>query len=320
MVASVDDRALGTSVRVVVTRPEGLARAKAAADSVLRKVDQACSRFRDDSELSRLNAAPGQDVQLSPLLATALAAGLRGARMTAGAVDPTVGGALRVLGYDADFETIPVESGPVPLSVSRVPGWQRIRFDHQSRTARIPRGAEIDLGATAKALAADLAAAAALDAAGGGGALVSLGGDVALAGEPPIGGWQIQIEEDSSTPIRSGADTISLSSGAIATSGTTVRRWMRGGVQMHHIIDPATGLPADGPWRTASVVAATCVEANIAATAAIVRGCAAVSWLEAAGLPARLVDTAGSTTSVAGWPAESPRTPGVSWGGQGAEG
>jgi len=95
---------------------------------------------------------------------------------------------------------------------------------------------------------------------------------------------------------------------------------MRGGVQLHHIIRPATGLPADGPWRTASVVAATCVDANIAATAAIVRGCAAVSWLEAAGLPARLVDTAGSTTSVAGWPAESPRAPGVSWGGQGAEG
>lgn len=302
MIASVDDRALGTSVRVVVTRPDRLSRAKAVVDSLLRTVDLTCSRFREDSELSRLNAAPEHDVQLSPLLSTALAAALRGARITAGAVDPTVGGALKAIGYDADFATIPVESGPIPLAVSRVPGWQRIRFDHHGRTAWIPRGVEIDLGATAKALAADLAAAAALDAAAGGGALVSLGGDVALTGEPPDGGWQIQIEEDCRTPIRSAAETISLSSGAIATSSTTVRRWMRGGVQLHHIIDPATGLPADGPWRTASVVAATCVDANIVATAAIVRGSAAVSWLEAAALPARLVDTAGSVTCVAGWP------------------
>lgn len=298
----VDDRALGTSVRVVVTRPNRLAGVKTAVDSLLQAVDETCSRFREDSELSRLNRAPEQVVQMSPLLTTALAAALRGARITAGAVDPTVGGALKMIGYDADFATIPHEGVPITLAPHRVPGWQRIRFDEQGQTVRLPRGVEIDLGATAKALAADLAAATALEAAGGGGVLVSLGGDVAVAGEAPDGGWQIQIEEDSRTPIRNGAETISMSSGAVATSSTTVRRWRRGGVELHHIIDPATGLPADSPWRTASVAAACCVDANIAATAAIVRGRVAVPWLEAAGLPARLVDATGCIRRIAGWP------------------
>jgi thiamine biosynthesis lipoprotein ApbE len=303
----VDDRALGTSMRLIVTRPDGLASAKVAADTVIRAIDDAASRFRPDSELSKINREPGRKVGLSPLLARALAAGLRGARLTDGAVDPTVGSAVRLAGYDRDFASIPADGSPIQLVVSRVPGWQAIEFDEVARTVWVPDGVEIDLGATAKALASDLAAAAALEAVGSGGVLVSLGGDIAVAGEPPLEGWAVQTSEDSGAPVDAAEETISVTSGGIATSSTTVRRWARGGIMLHHIIDPATGQPADGPWRTATVVAATCVDANIASTAAIVMGESAIPWLAANHLPARLVDRDGVVHRVSGWPA--PRTP-----------
>jgi thiamine biosynthesis lipoprotein ApbE len=299
----VDDRALGTSMRLVVTRPDGLVAAKAAADRVIKAIDDAASRFRADSELSQVNAEPGKRVRISPLLAQALAAGLRGAKLTGGAVDPTVGSAVRLAGYDRDFAAIPADGSPIQLAVTRIPGWRAIEFDEASRTILIPKGVEVDLGATAKALASDLAAAAAMEAVGAGGVLVSLGGDIAVAGEPPLEGWAVQTSEDSNAGIDDGEETITIQSGGIATSSTTVRRWMRGGVVLHHIIDPATGLPADGPWRTASVVAATCVDANIASTAAIVMGESAVPWLVANRLPARLVDRHGTVHRIAGWPA-----------------
>ena len=297
-----DDRALGGVVRVIVTRPERLAPAKAAVDQCLREIDLAASRFREDSELSRLNAAPETEVRVSPLLARAIAEGLRGARLTDGAVDPTVGKAMKLAGYDADFASVAQDGLPLDLVVRRVPGWQAVSFDPASRTVRVPRGVELDLGATAKALASDISAAAALAAARAGGVLVSLGGDIAVAGEAPDGGWAIQVSEDSGAPIAPGQETVAITAGGLATSSTTVRRWTRGGVELHHIIDPSTGLPASGPWRTATVVAATCVDANIASTAAIVMGAAAVPWLEAAGLPCRLVDHSGSVVRSAGWP------------------
>jgi thiamine biosynthesis lipoprotein len=190
------------------------------------------------------------------------------------------------------------------LKVSRIPGWRAIKFDEASRTVRLPSGVELDLGATAKAMAADLAATAALKATGAGGVLVSLGGDIAVAGIPPPEGWAIQTSEDSGAPISPGEETITIRSGGIATSSTTVRRWTRGGIVFHHIIDPATGLPSDGPWRTATVVAGTCLDANIASTAAIVMGARAVAWLEANRLPARLVDRQGAVQRVSGWPTQ----------------
>jgi len=187
--------------------------------------------------------------------------------------------------------------------VKRVPGWRAVEFDEADRTVCVMQGVEIDLGATAKALASDLAAAAALEAVGSGGVLVSLGGDIALAGDAPAGGWAVQTSEDSGAPLDESEETITIQSGGIATSSITVRRWSRGGVVLHHIIDPATGAPASGPWRTASVVAGSCVDANIAATAAIVMGEAAIAWLAANKLPARLVDRDGIVHRLAGWPA-----------------
>jgi thiamine biosynthesis lipoprotein ApbE len=297
-----DDRALGSSLRLVVTNPARLLAAKAAVDDVVQAIDLAASRFREDSELSRLNASPEREVTISPLLAQAIAAALRGAELTGGAVDPTIGSAIRLAGYDADFASVPSEGGPIHLFAHPIPGWQAIQFNLQSRTLQLPRGVELDLGATAKALASDLGAAAASKATEGGGVLVSLGGDIAVAGEAPSGGWPVQSSEDSAAPIDDDAETIAISAGGIATSSTTVRRWTRGGVVLHHIIDPATGLPSNSPWRTATVIAGTCVDANIASTAAIVMGHKSLAWLVAHRLPARLVDQMARVRRVAGWP------------------
>jgi thiamine biosynthesis lipoprotein len=297
-----DDRALGSSLRLVVTNPARLGAAKAAVDAVVNAIDLAASRFREDSELCRLNASPGREVTISPLLAQAIAAALRGAELTGGAVDPTIGSAIRLAGYDADFASVPAEGEPIQLFAHPIPGWQAIEFNFHSRTLRLPRGVELDHGATAKGLASDLAAAAACKAMSGGGVLVSLGGDIAVAGEAPQEGWPVQASEDSSAPIDDDAETVTITSGGIATSSTTVRQWTRGGAVLHHIIDPTTGLPVDGPWRTATVVAGNCVDANIASTAAIVMGHKTLAWLEAHRLPARLVDQKGKVRRVAGWP------------------
>ncbi|HLO35043.1 MAG TPA: FAD:protein FMN transferase, partial [Candidatus Deferrimicrobium sp.] len=190
-----------------------------------------------------------------------------------------------------------------------IPGWRSVAFSAARREVRVGRGVELDLGSTGKSLAADLAAAAALEAvavAGGdpnrGGVLVSLGGDIAVGGTPPEGGWRILIAEDSETPSDAPGEVVAIETGAIATSSTTVRRWQRGERTLHHLIDPRTGGSVDSPWRTASVVAATCVDANTAATAAIVKGAAAIAWLEAAALPSRLVAVDGSITRLGGWP------------------
>jgi len=302
VVGIADGRALGCTLRLVVTQPERLLVAKSAVDRILEDVDTAASRFRDDSELSRINAMPEREVRVSPLLGLAIAEALRGARLTDGAVDPTVGRAVRLSGYDDDFATIASDGGAITLVAESVPGWQMVGFDSRTRTLWLPHGVELDLGSTAKALAADLAAVAAIEAAGGGGALVSLGGDIAVAGEAPAGGWTVQVSEDSGADIDDAEATIAITRGGVATSSTTVRRWMRGGVELHHIIDPASGLPASGPWRTVTVAAGTCVDANIASTAAIVMGSGALGWLESRRLPARLVRRDGSQAHSAFWP------------------
>ena len=133
----------------------------------------------------------------------------------------------------------------------------------------------LDLGATAKALAADRAAAA-IVAAVGGGVLVNLGGDIRVAGAPPDGGWPVGIADDvgfdTSTASIQARQVVTICDGGLATSSPLGRAWRRGGVDLHHIIVPATGLPADSCWRAASVAAASCVDANIASTAAILRG------------------------------------------------
>jgi thiamine biosynthesis lipoprotein len=297
-------RALGTDVHVIVERGD-LELATAAVESVLADVDLTYSRFRPDSELSGLNdravATP-----VSPLMARAIEAALRGAEATDGLVDPTVGRAMRAIGYDDDFAVIGNRDRAPVVHVVPVPGWQAIDYRAVTRTVRLRPGIELDFGSTGKALAADLAVAAALAVLGtDAGVLVSLGGDVALAGSAPEGGWQILAADSSTTAPQTDGEVIALMDGAVATSSTTVRRWKAGDVVVHHIVDPRTGAPALSPWRTASVVAATCVDANIAATAAILLGDAAPDWLSARGLAARLVAVDGRVERVAGWPTPS---------------
>ena len=294
-------RALGTGVRILTDRGDALAAARAAVEQVLDAIDRTCSRFRADSELSKVNRSAGAAVSISPLLAQVLAVAIRVADTTLGAVDPTVGAALRRIGYDRDFALVPITTDRLALVVTPAPGWKQIELDERQRWVRIPAGTELDLGSSAKAWAADRAAAAACDAAACG-VLLSLGGDIAVAGPPPKGGWSVLVAEDHAAPLDSPGQIISITSGGLATSSTTVRRWTRDGVTLHHIVDPVTGLPAHEYWRTVSVGAASCVDANAAATAAIVMGEPARAWLETRRLPARLVRADGEIVLVAGWP------------------
>ncbi len=301
-----DGSALGTSLRVVTTEASSVGAAREAVDALLVTVDRACSRFRSDSELQEVNRAAGREVTLSPLLNLAIEKAMWAARWTGGAVDPTVGTAIRVAGYDRDFADVVATGGPVHLVMHRVPGWELVQHSAMFKTLRTAPDVELDLGATAKALAADLAAEAAARVASGG-VLVSIGGDIAVRGPAPEDGWPIQISDDSSAPIAVGEETIAIRTGAVATSSTTVRRWVRGEVELHHIIDPRTGVPANSPWRTASAVARTCVEANAATTAAIVMGGDAPRWLADNGIAARLVARDGTVSRIGGWPQPEPR-------------
>ncbi|MBV8304198.1 MAG: FAD:protein FMN transferase [Acidimicrobiia bacterium] len=297
--------ALGTGCVVLVTDPARLDAAVAAVHAELDEIDGACSRFRPDSELEMINANAGTTVVASPLLIEAVTVALRAAELTDGDVIPTVGEAMQVLGYDRDFPAVPSD-GDAVATVARVPGWQQIDVDRAAQTVRVPHGVRLDLGATAKALAADRAATRAAAVAGCG-VLVSLGGDLAVAGSPPGRGWEVRVTDDHAAGPDAEGQTVLVHDGGLATSSTTVRRWARGGEELHHVVDPRTGRPAEEVWRTVSVAAASCVDANIASTAAIIRGEQAPAWLESLGLPARLVLPEGWVVRVGGWPAEEVR-------------
>jgi thiamine biosynthesis lipoprotein len=292
--------ALGTTVVVLASAPAELPEAAASVRGVLDEIDRACSRFRDDSELSRLNAAGGSPMRVSRLFIRATRCALRAARLTDGDLDPTIGSSLRAAGYDRDFATIRAGG---PARFRRAGGWRRIELDDAHSIVRVPPGVQLDYGATAKALAADVAAAAAAQATSGG-VLVSIGGDIATAGPPPPEGWSVRVTDDHSSALEGPGQTVALHGGGLATSSTTVRRWRRDGTELHHILDPASGRPVPERWRTVSVAAACCVDANIASTAAIVRGDRAPDWLASLGLPSRLVAIDGAVRLTGGWPAE----------------
>jgi thiamine biosynthesis lipoprotein len=184
-----------------------------------------------------------------------------------------------------------------------------VRLDGQTLT--MPAGVQLDLGATAKAWAADRSAAR-IAAQLGCGVLVSLGGDIAVAGLAPDGGWRIRVQDVTGSPDDPPDGPyalVAICDGGLATSSTAARRWQRGGDVLHHILDPRTGLPAEPVWRTVSVAAGTCADANAASTAAVIRGRRALGWLAGLGLPARLVDTTGVVFTVAGWPRDAEDLP-----------
>jgi thiamine biosynthesis lipoprotein len=289
-------------IAVVGTTDAGaLATAKEAVAQTVEEFDAACSPFREDSELAALNRARGRAVQVGPVLFDAVRAALRAAILTDGRVDPTVGSALVALGYYDDVERPAV-------AFRAVPGWRGVTVDERVRTVRLAPGVSLDLGATAKALAADRAAAAA-SASAGCGVLVSLAGDIAVAGEPPGDGWRVRVTDDHRAPVKAPGQTVSISDGGLATSSCTVRRWKAAGETGHHLLDPSTGAPVDAVWRTVSVAAANCLDANIASAAAIVTGDSAVEWLSSLGLAARLVGADGDVVHVGGWPATGEDLP-----------
>ncbi len=283
-----------TDARLVVTEPQTLPRARRLVDGWLRLVDDAANRFRPDSEISRLGTADGP-VQLSATLADLLEQALAAADLTDGDVDPTVGTAMRRIGYDRDLRLV-TDDGPLRAVVRPVPGHRRLRL--HGRELRMPPHVELDLGATAKAVAADRAAEL-VHRALGTGVLVALGGDIATAGPAPDSGWQVLVQDRPEDP----ADRIELSPGAaVATSSTVARQWRRGGRPVHHVVDPRTGQPARPVWRSVTVVGPTCLIANAVSTASIVRGETAPAWVAGLGLPARFLRSDGSTLTTHGWP------------------
>ena len=301
--------ALGTFATVLVADPDALALAVDLLAAELEAVDLACSRFRADSELWRVNHARGRPVPVSPLFAEALAVALDAAELTDGDVDPTCGQSLVRLGYDRDFAQARRHTGPLRQPPMPASGWRRVHLDPDRLEVQVPAGVALDLGATAKALAADRAATA-IQAATGCGVLVNLGGDLRVAGDPPDEGWRVGIADhasfDASTASIEPRQVVMINDGGLATSSPLGRAWRRGGNDLHHIIDPSTGQPARSCWRTVSVAAASCAAANIASTAAILRAERAIGWLDGLRLPARLVRHDGTVVTVASWPADGP--------------
>jgi thiamine biosynthesis lipoprotein len=288
-----------THCRLVVTEPGTLEPASEIVDEVLVEVDRACSRFRPDSELLTLARDADEWSSLSDTLADLLAVALAAAAETGGAVDPTIGATLVDLGYDRDVRELR-RGRTARIGVVRRPsGWRSLRLD--GRRLWMPAGTQLDLGATAKAVAADWCARSVADALGTG-VLVSLGGDIATAGPGPAGGWQVTVRDlPADTPQQ-----VTLADGAaVATSSTARRTWVRDAVALHHLVDPTTARPANGRWRSVTVVAPTCARANTVATAALDKGDDAVSWLRQAGLPARLVSHGGHLATLNQWPREA---------------
>ena len=302
MIPSTSFRALGTTALVATPRRADLLHARGILAAQLDELDRACSRFRDDSQLSIANAHAGERVHIGRLLADAVDAALRAARDTDGIVDPTLGAHLRAAGYDRTYALVQARDGwTFAAAPPRRATWVEVELDRSAGLLRVPQGSELDLGATAKALAADHAArtiAEALDAP----VLVSLGGDIAVAGDSE---WTIRVAERHDAPLDGDGPLVAIRSGGIATSSTTARRWRTDRGDAHHLIDPRTGRPAQSRWRTVTVAAPSCLEANVAATAAIVLGDDATGWLRDRGLTSRLVADDGAVVHVCDWPAEA---------------
>jgi thiamine biosynthesis lipoprotein len=299
-------RAIGTTVQVVVDDAEVLDYATELVRAQIGALDLAVSRFRDDSELTQLNAASGRPLRVSWLFLVCLEEALEAAQLTNGIVAPTLGHAIERRGFDRDFVEGPSDAPGRGVRFQRVPGWRRIRIDRSSRTVTLPPGVHIDLGATVVAGCADRTART-VAATTRTGVLVNIGGDLAVAGPPPPEGWVVRVADRHDAPSGTPGVNVAVRHGGLATSGATARRWSRGGLTMHHLIDPATGGPKSSYWSTVSVAAESCLEASIASTASVILGPRAPQWLDDRGHTARLVPTWGPPVRVGGWPSDLAR-------------
>lgn len=298
--------AIGTTNRILVTDPAAH-RGDRRGEGAPRRPRCGRLRFRDDSEVSALAARAAFGPAWcfgSPTFTDYLRDGLRAARLTDGLVDPTIGAAMVASGYDADMDAVrsrPTPTTPRPASAAIIPGWRQVQVSDTGRT-EVPAGTLIDLGATAKAAAADRIAAL-LARRLPGGFLVNLGGDVATSGALPDGGWRIGVEAADGTILQ----VVTGIGQAFATSSTQKRTWATSEAATptrHHIVDPRTGTTAITPWAQVTCAAATALEANAASTAAIILGADAPAWLASHGIPARLDGLDGAVTTTPGWPQE----------------
>jgi len=299
MTASRTWTAWSCTVRLTVDDPAVLGAACGELKVLMDRVDKAASRFRPDSELSVVNTRAGALVPVSRLLVDLVDVSLVAAQMSGGAVDPTVGPAVIAAGYDADIEAVRRRFPQPAVDPQPVAGWQEVRLNRKLALLGVPKDCALDLGATAKAWTADRAANV-ISKRYGCAVLVEIGGDLRAAGAPAKP-WVVTVAE------RAGDQgvLVTLAHGGLTTSTRTVRRWQTPTGYGHHVIDPRTGRPADGLYRTASVWAPTAVRANTFSTALIATGEAAVGRLKLAGHPARLIADDGQVTELSGWPTTS---------------
>ena len=285
-----------------------LASARAAIEPILEAVELSASRFRADSDVSRIATAGGGPVEVSAMTIDLIGVALRSAEQTEGLVDPTLGGVMTDLGYDRTIDEVRRDGSRTTVLVrSARRNWRDVVVDPDNRTVQVPAGLILDLGATAKARASDLGVAAAVNAVNAP-VVLGLGGDLAVAGTPEgSDGWPVRLAESPGELDDEAVELpqVAIATGGLATSTTMARRWRSGDRWVHHVIDPRTQEPAREVWRTATVAAATCVDANTASTAAVILGDGATAWLVRQGLPARLVSASGDAVAVAGWPKES---------------
>lgn len=249
-----------------------------AVAAVFERWEAVFSRFRPESELSRINASPAPVLRVSRLFARVLRTALDMATETGGLVDPTLGRALEAAGYDRDFASIvddPRPAGrPAPSRLGEV--------GIEGSFLRRPPGLGLDLNGVVKALAVDAAAELVT-----GEGFVSAGGDLAVRGAVDVG-----------LPY---GEAVRVVGGGLATSGVASRRWRRGGAEQHHLIDPGTGRPSLSRWELVTVSGATCLDADVAAKAAYLLGDDGPEWLETRGLPGRFVGSDGRVVRTSDW-------------------
>ena len=244
--------------------------------------DRTFSRFRPDSELCAVNRSTAPAVRVSSAFAAAVQAALAALEATEGLVDPTLLDALERAGYDEDFAALGSDGRPAGPAVPARSAGLRLVGDVLIR----PSGVRLDLNGVVKALVVDDALALMR-----GPGFVSAGGDLAARGPLEVG--------------LPGGGGVRLERGGLATSGSIGRRWWRGGIEQHHLIDPRSGRPADSPWEQVTLCGATCLAADVAAKAAFLLGDHGPAWLEDRGLPGRFVARGGDVVATSGWPVGS---------------
>jgi FAD:protein FMN transferase len=237
-----------------------------AIERIFQARDRQFSRFREDSELSRVNRTPREIMTVSKTFGQMVERALAAASATGGLVDPTLAGALAAAGYDRDFNEL--EPRAETARAGPRGRWRAVRM--VGRLLIRPVGLELDLNGVVKGQTVDEAVGLL-----SGDGFVAAGGDYAGHGE-----------FDVALP---GGGSVRVTHGGLATSGTTRRRWLRAGVWQHHLIDPGSGRPADSPWTEVTVSAGTCLQADVAAKAAFLLGPDGPAWLDGRGLAGRFL-------------------------------